>query len=88
MSDFSSSDSSSPVAPAGGPRAGLPAGGGRGDSVAVGEDAEAEQAAKRLAVAVEADERAGRLTVGPGPLAQAVAAYREAAEAAGWIEVE
>jgi hypothetical protein len=46
----------------------------------------AAEAAVRLAVAVEADERAGRLRVEPGPLAQALQVFREAAEAAGWIE--
>lgn len=49
---------------------------------------EAAEAAVRLALAVEADERAGRLRVELGPLAEAVEVFREAAEAAGWIEVE
>jgi len=41
-----------------------------------------------LALAVEADERAGRLRVEPGPLAVALQVFREAGEAAGWIEAE
>ena len=46
---------------------------------------EADVAAVRLALAVESDERGGRLRVEPGPLAEAVQRFREAAEAAGWI---
>ena len=49
---------------------------------------EAAEAAVRLALAVEADERAGRLRVEPGPLAGALQVFREAAEAAGWIDDE
>ena len=49
---------------------------------------EAAEAAVRLALAVEADERAGRLRVEPGPLAVALQVFREAGEAAGWIEDE
>ena len=48
----------------------------------------AAEAAVRLALAVEADERAGRLRVEPGPLAVALQVFREAGEAAGWIEAE
>ena len=49
---------------------------------------EAAEAAVRLALAVEVDERAGRLRVEPGPLAGALQVFREAAEAAGWIDDE
>lgn len=58
------------------------------DGAGRGSGAVAAEAAVRVPLAVEVDERAGRLRVEPGPLAAAVQVFREAAEAAGWVEVE